>query len=312
MDGVMWVLSMLPGRMREEIGRIGTGRRDFPDGLSEVRLRAFSRSALLLSGENVPLASRVDGGEIGEIVRRMLGDSLYAYRDSIREGYITAPGGIRVGLSGRARYEGGELVGVDNMTSLVFRVPHGRSDTAGELYAAWEAEGRPGLLIYSPPGVGKTTSLRALAGLIGGGSHPSRVVVVDERCEFLPEDYRCATVDILAGYRRDEGIAVATRTLSPEVVLVDEIGGAAEAGEMLSLLRAGIPVIATAHAGSYRELLQKRSLLPFLRGGVFRLFAGIHRQEQGFVLTLDRAPEAEFSPRRHAAVLCRSVRADRF
>lgn len=283
---------MLPRQMRCEIERIGLSRRDFPDGLSEVRLRSPGRCSLVMSGENIILSSQISREETEEILRRMTGGSLYAFRDSICEGYVTLECGIRVGVCGRARYEGGRIVGVSEIASLVFRIPHGVSDTAGEIFRAWEARGMPGLLIYSPPGCGKTTALRSLAALIGGGARPRRVVVVDERCEFSADDYSSATVDILSGYTRELGIGIATRTMSAEVIMVDEIGGEAEARGIFGAVRCGVPLIASIHASTLCEAVTKPGIMRFLRCGAFSLFAGIFRMRDGFRCTISGAEEA--------------------
>ncbi|MBQ8302720.1 MAG: hypothetical protein IJX97_04125 [Clostridia bacterium] len=270
------VLEVLPPRLREEILRVGEGRRDFWRSLSEVRVRAQSRCAIVLHGENIPLVSTVSFSEVADIVRRISHNSLYAYRDSINDGYIPMECGIRVGVCGTAKYEGGRRVGVSEVSSLVFRIPHKICDTGAALYAAFTKK-QKGMLVYSSPGGGKTTALRSLAGLLGTGASAKRVVVVDERCEFIREDYQFSTVDIMRGYRRSEGIEIATRTLSAEVIIVDEIGSQREVASMLPLVRAGIPIIASLHASGLREALGRRLMQPLYEAEAFEIFAGIFR-----------------------------------
>ncbi len=146
------------------------------------------------------------------------------------------------------------------------------------------------MLIYSPPGVGKTTALRALAGRIGSGRDARRVAVVDERCEFRPEDYAHAAVDILAGYKRALGIEIATRTMNPEVIMVDEIGGATEADAMLGMLHSGVPLIASAHASSLEEVKRKQNIARLVASGVFRTFAGLRREGSDYTCRIDKLP----------------------
>ena len=104
-----------------------------------------------------------------------------------------------------------------------------------------------------------------------------RVVVVDERCEFDASDYKNTTVDIMRGYRRAEGVEIATRTLSAEVIIVDEIGTPEEAKSLLPLVGAGVPVIASLHASSLQEALGRRMMQPLYEAEVFRIFVGIFR-----------------------------------
>lgn len=273
------ILPLLPRDMREEICHISTSSRSFSDELSEIRLRAEGVSSLVVGGKNLPLHTRVGKEETGQILGQLCHGSLYAYRDRIAEGYLPMEGGIRVGVAGEARYEGGEVVGIANVGTLVFRIPH-RAEAAGAdtLYDAFVNDCRGGMLIYSPPGVGKTTALRALAARLGSGRRARRVVVIDEREEFDPSEYRHATVDLLRGYHRAKGIEIATRTLSPEVLIIDEIGGAEEARAMLGVLAAGIPFVASAHAADYGQLREKGNLAPFFEAHVFDLFAGLQRE----------------------------------
>ena len=158
---------------------------------------------------------------------------------------------------------------------------------ADELYRVFTAGIGSGMLIYSPPGVGKTTALRSLAANIGSGRWARRVAVIDERCEFIVEDYANSQVDILRGYRRRAGLEIATRTMSPDIVMIDELGGD-DAASVASVVRCGIPLIATAHAKSIDELYSKVSLAPLLSAGVFSVFVGISLDAGEYSLTVDR------------------------
>lgn len=273
------ILSLLPRDMREEIRHISDSSRTFSDALTEIRLRADGVCSLVLFGKNLPLYTTVGKEETAEILDKICHGSLYAYRDRIAKGYLPMEGGIRVGVVGQARYEEGKTLGISDIRTLVFRIPHRVPGCADALYTAFTEYRPSGMLIYSPPGVGKTTALRALAEKLGGGRGARRVVVIDEREEFDPEDYRHATVDLLRGYHRAEGIEIAMRTLTPEVLLTDEIGGAEEARAMVGVLNGGVPLIATAHAATYRELRRKESLSAFFDAGIFGLFAQLVRED---------------------------------
>lgn len=280
-------LKLLPGAVCEEIIRLLRARRGGIGALSEVRIRAGGLCSVLVGEENVILYNTVTPSEMEEVVRRLTDGALYTYRDSISSGFVTLEGGIRVGLCGLARYEYKSVVGVTDMRSLVFRFPRGECAFTEELHEIWRRGVGAGMLIYSPPGVGKTTALRALAGAVGRGEGARRVCVVDERCEFCEEDYRDAQVDILKGYRRKSGLEIATRTMSAEVVMIDELG-ADDAGSILQAVRCGIPLVATAHAASFEEIKKKASLSPLLECGAFEVFVGIRRSGGKYTLTEDR------------------------
>ena len=285
-ETALGVLSYLPARISEEILRLVNGRREGTIGLREIRLRAEGRCSIIYLGEKIQLFSTLTKNEAEALVNLLCEGALYAHRDTLASGYITMRGGVRVGICGYARYEGGKLVGVSEMRSLVFRIPGGECALSKELYDAF-SEVHRGMLIYSPPGVGKTTALRSLAESVGGGACPRRVCVVDERCEFSEEDYTSCEVDILKGYSRHAGIEIATRTMSAEVIMIDEIG-ADDADSIRDVLRCGIPIVATAHAADYGEVKSKPGIEKLIATGAFDVFAGISVGESGYVLTVDK------------------------
>ena len=143
------------------------------------------------------------------------------------------------------------------------------------------------MLIFSPPGVGKTTALRSLAYSLGGGVRPMRVAIVDERFEFCEDDYIGRQVDILKGYKRSEGVEIAVRTLSPEVIFVDEIG-IEESRALLGAVRCGVPIVATAHASSIEEVLNKPSLSSLFDCSTFGLLVGISKEGGSYSLSSHR------------------------
>lgn len=279
-------LSVLPKRIENEILRLCQGRLGGLDLVREIRLRAGGRASLRLGGEYIPLHSSASSEEIEEIVVKICQGSLYAHRDSISSGYIPFGDGIRVGVVGSARYEYKTFVGVEEMSSLVFRISGGFCDIEKELTEAFRLASA-GMLIYSAPGGGKTTALRSLAASLGRGARPLRVCVVDEREEFCPEDYVGCEVDILKGYKRRRGLEIATRTMSPDVVMIDEIG-CDDAVSVIDAVRCGVPVVATAHAASFEELMSKTSLRPLFEISAFDVFAGIYENGGGHGLRVDR------------------------
>ncbi len=281
------VTELLPRGVADEITRLALGRRCGLGGLREVRIRRSGACSAVLGKEALRLCSHIDRAEMDALVERLLGGALYAHRDSIASGYVSIGEGIRVGVCGRAAYEGERLVGVSDMHSLLFRIPTGECAFENELRQLAAAPFGSGMLIYSPPGVGKTTALRTLAAILGGGEAPRRICVVDERFEFSEEDYRGLEVDILSGYKRRVGVEIATRTMSPDIIIIDEIG--ADEGEALSAaLKCGIPIIASAHAGSLDELLSKPSLKALFDIGVFSLTVGISCTAGQYTLSADR------------------------
>ncbi len=281
------VLEILPPSVaraiEDELAKISGGG----GTLFEIRLRKNAKSSLVFTKERRALGVRLYEEDMNFVLRALTGGALYAHRDTLLDGYIAVTEGLRVGVCGKLKYDGGVPVGISDISAFIFRISHFGCAFADELYAAWRARGSSGLLIYSPPIGGKTTAIRALAGLIGKtGKH---VVAVDERCEFIPSEYDDCEVDILRGFKKSKGIEIAVRTLGAQLVIVDEIGPE-EADGVLSALTLGVPLIATVHARSADEILHKPAFAPFIKAGVFETLAGIKRLGEDWRISVNSIP----------------------
>ncbi len=283
------LLSCLPGGVCRELTRFAADNADFGRQLSEIRLRGGKYAAITYGGRNLLLSYLVSPAEIGESFARLAAGSLYRYRESLVLGYFTVFG-CRIGVGGRAVTEAGTVTGVGEITSLAIRIPHsvpGAGRVGEEVFSSLGR--RRGLLVYSPPGVGKTTFLRDLAARLSLGPHAMRVAVIDARGELYDAELPpAAGIDYLFGYPLAAGIEVATRTLSPEVIFCDEIGSYEEAESILSVAGGGVPIIASAHAGDMKELLSRQPIRLLHELSVFGAYVGISRTETGYRYTVDR------------------------
>lgn len=273
------VLGWFPARLGREIESLVRGSRH---AIREIRLRGGGLSSVVTDGGDFPLFTRLSVAELEGVLDKMCGGSLYAHRAEMNDGYISV-GGVRVGVVGEARYDTEGRLAVFSATSLSFRIPTGRCDFGGEIYSRWLSL-CGNLMIVAPPSGGKTTALRALAGLIGSGRGGRRVVAVDERCEFDPAEYAGGSVDILQGYRRGQGIEIAVRTMSPEVLMVDEIASAGDAEAVFLAMGVGIPVIATAHGTDLLSLTRRGFIRDLLGEGLFTHICPIRREGGDFFL----------------------------
>lgn len=249
--------------------------------IEEIRLRRDKRAGVTSERGNIALDYVARGEELENIVAELCGHSLYAHADTICRGYISAEGGIRVGIAGRAAANNGSVTGVYDVCSLCFRLPH-NIGRVGTPVARLLRERSEGVLVYSPPGVGKTTLLRGVIAELAecGRTHaPKRVVVVDTRGElgaYLSSP--SLAVDVLSGYPRGLGIEIASRSLNAELIVCDELCSEQEAEAVIEAQNSGVPLLATAHAGSVRGLLRRSGFRRLHEAGVFATYVGISRQ----------------------------------
>ncbi len=214
----------------------------------------------------------VTGDHIARVVQAVTRSSLYAVEDELKRGFVTMPGGHRVGVAGRVVvYESGYVRSIRSITSLNVRIAKeciGAADRiAHPLYR--KTDGKPySTLILSPPQCGKTTLLRDIArqwsaNLIRKGGKPLKVTIVDERSEIsgcvdgIPQFLVGPRTDVLDACPKAEGMLMAIRSLSPDVVVTDEIGREQDKDAILEAANAGVAVITSAHANTIAQWRQR-------------------------------------------------------
>lgn len=264
----------LPEGVLSEISRVALASGVRKDEINEIRLRVCSAASITCRGENFLLDVVLSKKDISDLVTKLCRGSLYAYGESVRRGYIALDGGIRVGVCGALSADGRALC---EITSVNIRVPHIIRGVSGKALEFCTRGGQlQSTLIYSPPGGGKTTLLRDMASQL---AKRYRVALIDTRSElWIPEMFSGTMCDALVGYAKAEGIEIATRTLSPELIVCDEIGDTDEARQILSAAMAGVPIIASAHASSVSELISRQGIRLLHDEGVFSGYIGIRRE----------------------------------
>lgn len=223
-----------------------------------VSLSAGNKNIILYDEEKIPLT--LDSDEINEMFLRLCGGTVYKYENQIRNGYITIPGGHRVGFCGTAIYDGTNLVTLSNVSSITFRISRQIKNSAREIIGHLITGDKiHSALIVSEPCGGKTTILSDIARLMSNIG--KRCAVVDERGEIcsvyegIPQKDIGNLTDVLNGYSKGDGMMTALRSLSPQLIICDEIGTSQDVDSMLEAMNAGVPVIATAHATNEDELV---------------------------------------------------------
>ena len=282
-EALFRILKYLPDRVASAVLLFSRSVKERRLWISEIRLRADAPISLTYGERNIYCF----GGEvvvcreneIAETLQRLCGDSVHSYSETIKEGFISLENGCRVGVCGIVSLGDGAIKSVYRVLSLAIRIPHDVIGAAKSVMPILCGETVESALFYAPPNVGKTTLIRDLARTVSGGDAPRRIALIDTRGEiFVKEWFTCSLVDVLRGYPRAKGIEIATRTLSPEIILCDEIGSADESAAILSAQNSGVPLIATAHADSLETLLRRPNIKMLYDHRVFRYYIGISRE----------------------------------
>ena len=244
--------------------------------VDEIRMYADGRIVFVVGGRNISTSIECTSEILMETVGNLCGHSLYAHEESIRQGYIFTAEGIRVGVAGSAFSDGGRIERITDITSLCIRIPRRYPGTADNMYAYANENGTPSsILVFSPPGVGKTTALRELADRLAKSRY--RVALIDTRYE-LGYGLRGEFLDIFKGYPRASGMEMAARVLNPQFVICDEIANEADAGAVLQCAASGVAVIASAHGASVEDLYCQSAIRGLLENGIFRTLVQLHRK----------------------------------
>ncbi len=265
--------------------------------IEEIRMRKNAPSSLSTNKGNILLHTAATASQMKDTIAAMSGYSLYAHSETINSGYITLEGGVRVGICGRAAIENGRVIGVRDITALNIRIPVRIRTVGDEICKLLRSMNKKtGVLVYSPPGVGKTTLLRSVAYRMASGTEPWRVSLIDTRGELAIFDGECsAMIDVLGGYPKPVGIEIAARTMNSELMVCDEIGDEEEARAIIGAQNCGVPLLASAHGDNIGGLLKRSGIRALHMAGVFGAYARIERNIHSleYRYTVHSAKEAD-------------------
>lgn len=267
-----YALPLLSDRVRAAVEKLPAG---ILSEVQEIRLRRAGVLGITLSGherfvatggrltDDAASAFVITDADVDHTYYAALKNSIHSFEKEIRQGYVTAEGGNRVGFCGKAviSYENGErLLTLKDISSVNIRIASEMIGCSDDLCRNIFDGGLCSLLIAGPPASGKTTILRDLCRNL---SERARIALADERgelaavCAGTPQNSVGARTDIFTSYPKITAILTAVRVMSPEIIICDEVGSADELAAFEYAVNSGVRLIASCHAASFDELVHR-------------------------------------------------------
>lgn len=258
------LLSILPQWLRGQLS-------PYEEALQELRMRCGRSPELVLGSGSKWLSGTVTQDDLNFCVNAASRYSPWA-ASTISQGYITAPGGHRIGICGEAVMKDGRLSGIRTVRSLCIRVARDFPGLARRIHFRGQA-----MLILGAPGWGKTTLLRDISRAV---AEDDTVAVVDERQELFPPGFTTGKrMDILYGCPKCQGIETVLRTMGPDCIAVDEITAQEDCLALIHASGCGVRLIATAHAAGMTDFRRRSVYAPLRESRIFDTFLILGRDK---------------------------------
>lgn len=245
------------------------------DGLEEIRVRIGWPVELIYGDHNEWLGnydSMIDRQCLDEMLNYITGYSLFAMEEELKQGYITFSGGHRIGITGHATYGGADsendlqIASIIDVGGINIRIAHERKGCAEQIIPFLrDGNSIYNTLFFAAPGVGKTTCLRDAIRIFSNGDaeyEGMKVCVVDERSEIAacvegkPQNDLGKRTDVLDACPKSVGMRMVLRSMSPDIIAVDELGKEDEFVFLEQMQCSGVKILGTMHGGSMEQVMR--------------------------------------------------------
>ena len=278
------VLNYIPNQIRKIILDIYEEEKNSnKNQIEEIRLRSNKPLCLKIGQETKILEYTISQQEVLQAFEKICENSVYSYRRQICDGYITIRGGHRVGIVGSAVIDNGQIININYISSLNFRIARqkiGCSNRVIEDIINTKENTIYNTLIVSPPGCGKTTLLRDIVRNVSNGINVlgftgKTVGVVDERGEIaamykgIPQNDIGIRTDVIDNMPKASAMRRLVRSMCPDIIVCDEIGSVEDVNAIDYAMCSGVKGIFTAHGKNIEELKQNPELYKLLDKNIF-------------------------------------------
>lgn len=272
---------------RRVCSALGTLPEDFCKKVCEIRLRTDKPLTLVTFDGCMYLtdSGRVTGllnthlfitsaADVKESFNRLCEYSVYSHSNDIASGFITVAGGHRAGVYGSAVYSNGKISALRDVGGINMRIAREYCGCGEKLMCDLSSEKLKGFLLCGAPSTGKTTLLRDCARIMSD-SMCKKVAVIDERGEIAAVSHGKAqnnvgvNTDVLDGYVKSDGIIQAVRTLSPDVLVCDELGSEGDVEAVINGVNSGVEFVAAIHATGIDDIKSKPRMCALIQTGAF-------------------------------------------
>ncbi|MGM9987094.1 MAG: stage III sporulation protein AA [Bacillaceae bacterium] len=269
---------------------------DIVEPLEEIRVR-IGRSLECIGNSKAMLLSYTVTERDGAFLLNQLSQySLYTLEEELKRGFVTIVGGHRIGLAGKVVTDKGSVKMIRDITSYNIRIATERVGIANQYLPYLFQAGWQNTLIIGAPQTGKTTLIRDIARMVSEGidrKYPSaKVGIVDERSEItgsvkgIPTFHLGQRVDVLDACPKAEGMMMMIRSMSPEVLIVDEIGRSEDTVAIMEAIHSGVTVIATAHGHELEDIKKRPALYELFQQEAFKRIIILSRRDGPGMVTV--------------------------